>query len=71
MREFNVNAGKNWTKEDIKFLRRLAREETPTVVMSYLLGRSEESIRSRASQEGIALLRANKMEIRSPSRKAS
>ena len=53
------NNGKPWTVQDIRMLRQLANENTPTRVMGLKLGRSESSVRSKASHEGISLKPTN------------
>ena len=53
------NHGESWTKEDVKELRELARQNTPTRVIGLKLGRSESSVRDRASKEGISLKPSN------------
>jgi hypothetical protein len=49
------NTGKPWTGADVKELRRLARENTPTRVIGLKLGRTESSVRSKAQAEGVSL----------------
>lgn len=53
------NMGKPWTVQDIRMLRQLANENTPTRVMGLKLGRTEASVRSKASNEGISLKPTN------------
>ena len=53
------NTGKNWTKGEISQLRSLARQNTPTRVIGLKLGRTENSIRSKASDNGISLKPTN------------
>ena len=53
------NAGKTWTPAEVKQLERLAKENTPTRVIGIKLERSEDSIRSKASAEGIPLKPVN------------
>ena len=53
------NHGKSWTKSDDAQLRKLARENTPTRVMGLKLGRTEASVYSHASQEGVSLKPTN------------
>ncbi len=54
------NAGKLWTDDQVSKLRKLARQHTPTRVIGLELGRTEEAIRSKASEEGISLKPTNK-----------
>jgi len=54
------NNGKDWTKPDIHKLKNLAKGNTPTGLIAYKLGRTENSIRSKASLEKIPLKPTNK-----------
>lgn len=49
------NSGKQWTDQDVKLLKQLANENTPTRVIGLKLSRSEDAVRSRASAEHISL----------------
>jgi len=53
------NTGKNWSSEDSKQLRLLARKNTPTGVIGFKLGRTKSAIYARASQEGVPLKPTN------------
>jgi hypothetical protein len=53
----NRNSGKPWTTQDIRSIRKMVKEHTPTRVMSMTLGRTEAAIYVKASQEGISLRR--------------
>jgi hypothetical protein len=53
------NHGKPWTKEEVKQLRQLARENTPTRVIGIKLERSEDSIYGKAQRESISLKPTN------------
>ena len=53
------NSGKPWTSSEVRELRRLARGNTPTGVMSVKLGRTKNAIYTRASEEGISLKPTN------------
>jgi len=53
------NQGKDWTPQDVKQLKQLAKENTPTRVMGIKLGRSESSIYSKASEKNISLKPTN------------
>lgn len=44
-----------WTRQEIARLRQLAQENTPTRVIGLKLGRTEDSVRAKASEEGISL----------------
>lgn len=53
------NHGKPWTAAEVQQLRELAAGNTPTRVIGIKLGRSEESIYSKASEENISLKPTN------------
>lgn len=53
------NHGKDWSAQDVKQLRQLARENTPTRVIGLKLGRSEDAVRSKASDESVSLKPTN------------
>ncbi len=53
------NHGKEWTDKDVKQLDQLADGNTPTRVIALKLGRTEDSVRSKASQEDISLKPTN------------
>lgn len=60
MPESTRNTGKPWSDEDVKQLRELARGNTPTRVIGLKLGRTEESVQSKAASEGISLMPPNR-----------
>jgi len=53
------NHGKPWTPSDVKQMKQLARENTPTRVMGLKLGRTEDAVYGKASDEGISLKPTN------------
>jgi len=53
------NTGKPWTKDDVKELKQLAKENTPTRVIGLKLGRTEDVVRSKAKTEGVSLKPTN------------
>lgn len=53
------NGGKPWTPAEVQRLERLAEGNTPTRVIGLELGRSEDAVRSKASEEGISLKPTN------------
>ena len=53
------NTGKPWTADDVKKLKQLANENTPTRVIGLKLGRTENAVRSKAQAEGISLKPTN------------
>lgn len=54
-----TNHGKQWTSKEIASLRELAKGNTPTRVIGLKLGRTEDSIRGKASSEGVSLKPTN------------
>jgi hypothetical protein len=59
MAKYNRNTGKKWTSSEVSNLRHLAKENTPTRVIGLKLGRTEDSIRSKASEKNISLKPTN------------
>ncbi len=53
------NHGKEWTRADVKQLRQLARENTPTRVIGLKTGRTPAAVQQKASSEGISLRPTN------------
>lgn len=53
------NHGKAWSDADISALKKLAQENTPTRVAALKLGRTEDSVRAKASDEGVSLKPTN------------
>jgi hypothetical protein len=53
------NHGKGWTKSDVRQLGNLAKGNTPTGLVAYKLGRTEDAVRSKASDENISLKPTN------------
>jgi hypothetical protein len=49
------NHGKDWIRSDVGQLRSLAKGNTPTGLVAYKLGRTEDAVRSKASDENISL----------------
>jgi hypothetical protein len=54
------NAGKPWSREDVRMLKALAKENTPTRVIGLKLGRTETSVRGKVRSEGISLKPTNR-----------
>jgi hypothetical protein len=48
-----------WTKQEVSRLEKLADQNTPTRVMGLKLGRTEDAVRSKASEEDISLKPTN------------
>ncbi len=53
------NTGKHWTSAEVRQLNHLAAQNTPTRVIGLKLGRSEEAVRSKASEKGVSLKPTN------------
>jgi hypothetical protein len=53
------NSGKSWTPTDVKTLKNLVRQDTPTRVIGLKMGRTPEAVYAKASQEGISLKPVN------------
>lgn len=58
--KLNRNAGKEWNAGEVKELRHLVRENTPTRVIGLKLGRTPGAVQTKASAEGISLKPANR-----------
>jgi len=54
-----ANTGKPWTTAQVRELKQLAKENTPTRVIGLKLGRSETAVYSKAKNEGISLKPTN------------
>jgi hypothetical protein len=57
--KYNRNSGKAWTSSEVKQLRQEANQNTPTRVIGLNLGRTENSVRNKASESGISLKPTN------------
>lgn len=53
------NHQQRWTKNQVNELENLAERNTPTRVMALKLGRTEDAIRNKASEEDISLKPTN------------
>lgn len=53
------NNGKRWTSAQDAQLSKLAKGNTPTRLIGHKLGRSEDAVRSRASDKGVSLKPTN------------
>ena len=56
----NRNAGKQWTSQEVRQLRQMVRENTPTRVMAFKLGHPEGGVRAKAAEEGMSLKPVNR-----------
>jgi hypothetical protein len=59
MPESTRNTGNPWTDDEVQQLRQLASENTPTRVIGLKLGRTEDAVYAKASDEGISLTPPN------------
>ncbi len=59
MPKYTRNTGKPWSPSDTKQLKSLAKENTPTRVIGLKLGRTEASVYSKASEQGVSLKPTN------------
>ena len=59
MSKSTQNSGKPWTSGDVKQLRQLARENTPTRVAGLKLGRTPGAVQAKASEQNISLKPTN------------
>jgi hypothetical protein len=54
-----ANHRKHWSKQDIQQLQNLAKQNTPTRLIALKLERTEDAVRSMASEEDISLRPTN------------
>lgn len=59
MSKSNRNAGKPWTSSDVKQLKELAGQNTPTRVIGLIIGRPVGGVYSKASEKNISLKPTN------------
>ena len=65
-REYSTNTGKPWTATQVKQLRQLANKNTPTRVIGLKLGRTENAVRTKASEKGVSLKSRNQSSFHRP-----
>lgn len=53
------NAGKEWSSDEVKQLKSLSKDNTPTRVIGLKLGRPEGGVRNKASELGVSLRPTN------------
>ena len=58
--KYKRRLGEPWTAGEVRELKTLARQNTPTGVLSLKLGRPPTAIRSKAQREGISLRPVNR-----------
>lgn len=54
-----TNHGKQWTPADVQHLKQLAKGNTPTGLIAHKMGRTADSIRSKASETDVSLKPTN------------
>jgi hypothetical protein len=59
MAKYNRNSRNHWKPAEVKQLQQEARQNTPTRVIGLHLGRTENAIRNKASEEGVSLKPVN------------
>ena len=59
MAKWPDNEGKHWSKEQVKQLKELAGENTPTRIIALKSGRSPEAVYAKSSQVGVSLKPTN------------
>ena len=59
MAKYIRNSGKSWTKSEVSQLRTLVKENTPTRVIGFKLGRTEDAVRTKASSAKVSLKPTN------------
>lgn len=59
MSKYERNSGKNWTPAEVKQLKQLASENTPTRVIGLKLGRPVGGVYAKASEKGVSLSPTN------------
>ena len=58
--KYKRRSGEPWTRDELKELKALAKQNTPTGVLSLKLHRPPAAIRSKAQREGISLSPVNR-----------
>jgi len=59
MPKYTRNTGTHWTSQDVRDLKQMVRENTPTRVIGLKLGRTEAAVYTKASEEGVSLKPSN------------
>ncbi|MCE5306077.1 MAG: hypothetical protein LLG20_00385 [Acidobacteriales bacterium] len=54
-----ANHGKEWTRQEVRELRHLAHENTPTRIIGLKMGRTPGAVQQKASEENISLKPTN------------
>jgi hypothetical protein len=64
---YTRNSGKEWTDNDDKQLKKLAKQDTPTPVIGLKLGRTVDAVYTRASDLRVSLMPPNPHHKKKPS----
>lgn len=56
----NENDGKPWSDDDLRMLKTMITENTPTGLIAMKLGRTEDAIRDKVKVEGLSLAPTNR-----------
>ena len=59
MAKYTRNSRKSWTSREVSQLRTLARQNTPTPVIGFKLGRTESAVRTKAADARVSLKPTN------------
>ena len=59
MSRYERNAGRQWTREEIRDMRKMVNQNTPTRVIGLKLGRPVAGVYAKASEERISLKPTN------------
>jgi hypothetical protein len=59
MPKYTRNTGQPWTRNQIRELKEMAKQNTPTRFIGLKLGRTEDAVRTKASNEGVSLRPTN------------
>jgi len=59
MSYYTRNTGKQWSSKEVRELKQMVDENTPTRVIGFKLGRTEAAIYTKASEENISLKPTN------------
>jgi len=59
MSYYTRNTGKQWSSKEVRDLKQMVGENTPTRVIGFKLGRTEAAIYTKASEENISLKPTN------------
>ena len=59
MAKYTRNAGKNWSSQEVRSLKNLANQNTPTRVIGLKLGRPVAGVYAKASEKNISLAPTN------------